>query len=186
MNVLAVYGSNYGQAEAVVRRVAAVLEARGHTVDVVRGDAAARSAVADHDAVVVAASIIVGRYQGYIRSFAKRHRAALSDRPTAFLSVSGAGPESSAAWRAEAERYVSAFVAETGWQPRWTATFAGALRFRRYGLVTRWIMQRISRQKGGPTDTSQDYEFTDWDAVDRFGAMLAEGLAGGGGPATPA
>lgn len=38
----------------------------------------------------------------------------------------------------------------------------------------------ISRRSGGPTDTSREYEFTDWEAVDRFGREVAEGLAGRG------
>lgn len=38
-------------------------------------------------------------------------------------------------------------------------------------------MRAISRSQGGPTDTSREYEFTDWDAVDRFGQALADGLA---------
>ena len=62
-------------------------------------------------------------------------------------------------------------------RPGGTATFSGALRYPRYGPVTRWIMKLISRRSGGPTDTSQEYEFTDWQAVDRFGEDLARALA---------
>jgi menaquinone-dependent protoporphyrinogen oxidase len=29
-------------------------------------------------------------------------------------------------------------------------------------------MKLIVRKGGGPTDASQDYEFTDWDALSRF------------------
>jgi len=39
MKILAVYGSNYGQAQAVLQRITAVLEGRGHTVSVFRGNA---------------------------------------------------------------------------------------------------------------------------------------------------
>jgi len=38
-------------------------------------------------------------------------------------------------------------------------------------------MRMISRQEGGPTDTSREFEFTDWDHVDRFAAELADALA---------
>ena len=34
--------------------------------------------------------------------------------------------------------------------------------------MIRLIMKRIARKAGGPTDTSHDYEFTDWLAIDRF------------------
>jgi menaquinone-dependent protoporphyrinogen oxidase len=46
--------------------------------------------------------------------------------------------------------------------------------------VTRRLIKLISWQAGGPTDTSRDYEFTDWEAVDRFAATLATGLAKAG------
>lgn len=162
--------------------IAAALQARGHAVTLFKGDALAVAlAVEDYDAVVVAASIVVGRYQAYIRDFVKRHAATLNDRPTAFASVSGGAPETDAAWRAEAEQHVRDLLAETGWRPRWTAAFAGALRFRRYDPITRFIMKLISRSQGGPTDTSGDYEFTDWHAVDRYAASLAEDLSGAGG-----
>jgi hypothetical protein len=39
MKILAVYGSNDGQAQAILRRVTAVLEGRGHTVSVFKGNA---------------------------------------------------------------------------------------------------------------------------------------------------
>ncbi len=165
IRILAVYGSDYGQAEAVLRRVAGVLESRGHAVTVFKGDAVpAGLALADFDAVVIAASVIMGRYQAYIREFVRRHAAALWARPGAFISVNGASPESNAEWRAAARQYVDEFLKNAAWEPRWTATFSGALRYRSYGFVTRWIMKMISRWTGGPTDTTQDYEFTDWNA----------------------
>jgi menaquinone-dependent protoporphyrinogen oxidase len=178
MKILAVYGSSYGQAQAVMRRVAAALEHSGHTVAIYRANAVPRStSVADFDAVLIAASVIMGRYQRYVRAFVRRHLAALNDRPTAFVSVSGASPEDVPEWRAAASGYVTKFLGETHWSPRWTATFSGALRYTRYGFVTRWIMKRISARTGGPTDTTHDHEFTDWAAVDRFAAELSHALS---------
>jgi menaquinone-dependent protoporphyrinogen oxidase len=191
MKILAVYGSTYGQAEAVVRRVSGVLARAGHAVALHRADVVPKAMrVEDFDAVVVGASILFGRYQRYVRDFVSAHVAALNARPTAFVSVSGASPEALPAWRAAATGYVAKFLAETLWSPRWSATFSGALRYTRYGSVTRWIMKRISARTGGPTDASRDYEFTDWAAVDRFAAELVDALtrepaAGRGRPREP-
>jgi menaquinone-dependent protoporphyrinogen oxidase len=177
MKILAVYGSNYGQAESVIRRVAEALEAGGHSVSVFKGDAVpSELAVEDFDAAVLAASVRMGKYQPYILDFARRHSAAFRDRPTAFVSVNGTQDESLPDWREEAAGYVSEFLEKTGWEPRWTASFAGKLQYRSYDLFTRWIMKRITRGRGGPVDTSRDYEYTDWDAVDRFAADVAAGL----------
>ena len=34
-------------------------------------------------------------------------------------------------------------------------------------------MRLMMRRGGHPTDTSQDYDYTDWDAVERFGREFA-------------
>lgn len=178
MRILAVYGSNYGQAEAVVRRIIAILEAHGDTVSLFKGDAIPTDlSLSDFGAIVVAASIRMGRYEPYMHDFVQSHHDTLNARPTAFVSVNGTRPESAPEWRAEAEGYVEEFLKQTGWEPLTTASFAGALRYPRYDLLTRWIMKGISRRRGGPTDTSREYEFTDWDAVDQFGEDLARDLS---------
>lgn len=173
MRILAIYGTRYGQAEAVLTRVARGLAGAGHEVTVIRGDRSPGSrGLEQYGAVVVAASVIRGRHQAYIRRFVLEHRDAIQARFSAFLSVSGAAPESDPAWRASAQRYVDAFVADTGWRPDVTRIVAGALRYRRYHWVLRLLMKRISASHGGPTDTSCDHEFTDWDGLDRFATEL--------------
>jgi menaquinone-dependent protoporphyrinogen oxidase len=61
-----------------------------------------------------------------------------------------------------ARRCADAFLHETGWFPSMVRLTAGALTYSRYGPVRRWIMKRIARKAGGGTDTSRDYEYTDW------------------------
>ena len=45
---------------------------------------------------------------------------------------------------------------------------AGALRYTHYNWLKRWMMKRIVTKAGGNTDTSRDYEYTDWAAVRAF------------------
>jgi menaquinone-dependent protoporphyrinogen oxidase len=45
---------------------------------------------------------------------------------------------------------------------------AGALTYSKYNFFIKLIMKTMARRAGGPTDTSRDYEFTDWAALDRF------------------
>jgi menaquinone-dependent protoporphyrinogen oxidase len=178
MNILAVYGSAYGQAEMVVQRLAAALERHGHSVTVHKGNAVPPEvSVRDYDAFILGASIIAGHYQKYVVEFAQRHVALLNERPSVFVSVNGTLPSDVSEWQAASKRYVTQFAAQTGWRPRWTLTVSGALRYTRYGFITRFVMRMISRRRGGPTDTSRDYEFTDWNAVDRFGADLSDALS---------
>ncbi len=41
--------------------------------------------------------------------------------------------------------------------------------------LIRFVMKRIARSEGASTDTSRDYEYTDWSAVARFGDALVKG-----------
>ncbi len=63
---------------------------------------------------------------------------------------------------------IGRFVAETGWAPAHVLPVAGALAYSRYNFLIRFVLKRIARANGAPTDTSRDYEFTDWQAVDNF------------------
>jgi menaquinone-dependent protoporphyrinogen oxidase len=105
----------------------------------------------------------------------RSHRAALEARPSAFFSVSlsGGGP---GAKPEAARRYLEVFLRQTGWHPQQTATFAGALPFSRYGAFKRLLMVVFVGLGGGDTDTSRDYEYTDWDAVERFAETFAQRL----------
>ena len=170
---LVIYGTAYGQTQRIARRVVEHLTSRGHGVCMYKGDALPQHLrLYDYDAVVVAASIIRGRHQRYIRDFARRHREQLNRTRSAFISVSGAAQGS----REQARRYIDEFVQETGWNPRFPASFAGSMAYTQYGPLLRWITKFMSKRRGGPIDTSRDHEFTDWQAVDRFAERLARAM----------
>jgi len=38
-------------------------------------------------------------------------------------------------------------------------------------------MKRIAKKAGGPTDTSRDYEFTDWTKLDRMIEKFVESVS---------
>jgi menaquinone-dependent protoporphyrinogen oxidase len=54
---------------------------------------------------------------------------------------------------------------------------AGSLAYTQYSFFTRFIMKRIARRQGAPTDTSRDYEFTNWDDVARLAENVARRIA---------
>jgi menaquinone-dependent protoporphyrinogen oxidase len=53
-----------------------------------------------------------------------------------------------------------------------------ALRYTRYNSLVRLVMRQISKKEGGDTDTSRDYEYTDWGAVDRFAVEFLSEVEG--------
>ena len=56
---------------------------------------------------------------------------------------------------------------------------AGALLYRRYGLLVRTMMRFISSIVGASTDTSRDHEYTDWQAVDGYAKEFAARVEAG-------
>lgn len=89
-----------------------------------------------------------------------------------FLSVSLSAADDSPESAAATQRCIDAFCEQTGWTPTRTAPIAGALQYREYDVFTRQLM-RLLMKHTGPTDTARDYDYTDWDGVDRLGRELA-------------
>jgi menaquinone-dependent protoporphyrinogen oxidase len=51
--------------------------------------------------------------------------------------------------------------------------FRGALQYSKYGPIKRRVVQAFAAVGGHDTDTSRDYDYTDWKAVDRFATAFA-------------
>lgn len=173
--ILVVYGSRYGQSEKIATRIGDGLHRRGHAVKLSNvGDAPAEFGADECDACLVVAPVYLGRHLKAVERWVRGKGVRLLGRPSAFVSVCGAAIGSSEADREEAARYVADFRKQTGWTPDQTAIVAGAVRFTKYGLLTRWILRMIQKKKGLDTDPSRDYEYTDWGAVEDFAAAFAD------------
>jgi menaquinone-dependent protoporphyrinogen oxidase len=171
--VLILYATVEGQTAKVAARIAQHLHGRGHAVDSQRAETAPADLDLDgFDAVIVGASVHYGRHPGHLRALLRRHGAALAARRGAFFSVS----LSARTKPPVAQRYLGNFLRQAGWQPQHTATFAGALPYSRYAGWKRLLMMAFVGLAGGDTDASRDYEYTDWDAVERFAAAFAQRL----------
>ena len=174
--ILLLYATTEGQTALIAERIAHALREKAHSVDMLPADIdPAQLDPAAYDAVMVGASIHYGRHPAYLRTLIRRHRGVLAARPCAFFSVSlsAGGPRPKPA---AAQRYLDKFLRQTGWQPQLTASFAGALKYSLYGPIKRRVMIVFVGLGGGNTDTSQDYEYTDWSAVERFANTYAQSL----------
>jgi menaquinone-dependent protoporphyrinogen oxidase len=174
--VLVLYATMEGQTRRIAERIAAELRGSGHAVDVAAASAdAPLPDVGTFDAVIVGASVHYGHHPACFGRALKKQRDALSSRPSAFFSVSlsagGPGANHAAAWR-----YVRKFVRGIGWHPAQEAAFGGALRYSVYRGWKRWLVRLFVRVAGGDTDTSRDYEYTDWRAVAEFAHAFAAAL----------
>ena len=174
--VLIVYATREGQTEKIARRMCAVIEATGHPVELIDAKHPIPGPRLEQAGAILVGSPI--RAQGYLPSivrFIRKHRSTLERVPSAFFSVGLAIVSRVADGRAQTLALVEALIAATGWKPARVELMAGALPYSKYGFLTRFVMRRIARHEGGDTDTSRDYEYTDWSAVDRFAREFVAG-----------
>lgn len=171
--ILIVYGTGHGHTAKITRRIALMLSLDKHQVELRQADQMPESTVlSSFDAVLVAGSVYYGKHQRYLADFASRNAETLNRVPSAFLSVCGALAGSWAEGPAAAAKYVSEFIAKTGWHPHLTKSVAGEVAYRRYSFFTRMVMKLISARTGRPTDTSRNWEFTSWPEIDEFAAAV--------------
>ncbi len=174
--VLVLYGTTEGQTAHIAEVIAEELRDRGHEADHVDVEGLHGAIPGDYDAVIVGASIHMGKHDKHVVEFVKKNLETLNRLPSAFFSVSLAAYGDPA----EAEGYVDEFENDTGWRPDRIALFGGALLYTQYGFIKRRLMKKIAEDKPGQlgVDTSRDYVYTEWDAVKRFAEHFADALGG--------
>ena len=171
--ILIPYGTTEGQTAKIAEVIADLIGEMGHEADVL--DIKRADTVPDgYDAVILGASIHMGKHDKHVVEFVRKNHDTLERLPSAFFSVSLAAYGDTK----EAEGYVDQFEDETGWRPDQVALFGGALLYTHYGFIKRRMMKRIAKDKPGHlgVDTSRDYVYTEWDAVTRFAEHFAEKL----------
>jgi menaquinone-dependent protoporphyrinogen oxidase len=175
---LLLYASTHGHTAKIAARIAALLEDGGMTVDLQQLDAnKIQPGPAGYDAVILGGSIHAAHHQRALVKWAEQHHTALGLTPSAFFSVCLTAADDDEESRAATRGYLDDFVERTGWTPGHITTFAGAVQYREYDVATRALMRLLMRRMHHPTDSSQDYDYTDWGAVDRWAHELTATLA---------
>ncbi len=172
--ILIGFASHHGQTRKVAVRLGDQLRALGHDVDLANlADGLAETPSPEsYDVVVLGSRIEIGRHSPALGAYVRDHRAALGEIPTALFSVCMAAASTDKG--PDPDGYIAKTCNELGWQPALRIAIAGALKYRDYGVITRFVMKLISRRAGRPTDTSRNYEFTDWEIVRRFAENIAD------------
>ena len=174
-HILILYGTTDGHTRKIAHVLAENLRAQFCSVDIV--DAAGmlqRLSPEGYDGVIVAASVHIGDYQRTVANWGRPDAQMLNLLPTAFLSVCLAVLEPGTKARQETLRILRRFLDRCGWRPTITKMVAGALPYTRYGWLKRLMMKRIVAKGGGDTDTTRDYEYTDWNDLRTFSRDFAE------------
>lgn len=173
-SIAVLYATTHGHTEQVARRIADVAtraDAVAYAFDI--DNLAPSFAFEQYDLIVFAGSVEFGRHQRRLARFVKRNREKIARVDTAFVSVSGAAikPEG----HEQAAKYAEQFFEQTAWRPITSLLVGGAYSFTRYGFLVKWMMKRLAAQHGYSTDTTRDYDYTNWSEVERFAVHLAKG-----------
>lgn len=86
--VLIPYGTTEGQTAKIADVIADVIRDRGHTADAVDINGPSNKAPAGYDAVIVGASIHMGKHDKHVVEFVQKNHDTLDQLPSAFFSVS--------------------------------------------------------------------------------------------------
>ena len=177
MRVGIFFATREGHTCRVAEHIADALHDRGVAVDLFDVREVHAIDWGAYQTACVAASVHIGRHEPEMVAFVREHRRELEKLSAAFISVTlsqagaqdvHAGVDKRRAAAADVQHMIDQFITATGWQPAHVLPIAGALMYRRYNPLIRFVMKRIARKAGAPTDSSRNYDFTDWPAIDRF------------------
>lgn len=169
MHIVLIYASIEGQTRKIATHIEALLETNHHSSLIIdANDVTAALDLTDVDGVIVCAPVHVSNFPKSVVRLLQRQHLQLMAVPGAFVSVSMAVASDGGSGSAEIDKIVHGLSEETGWWPVETHNAAGALKYLEYDFFKKWMMQRISAKSGGPTDASQDYEYTNWEELDGF------------------
>jgi menaquinone-dependent protoporphyrinogen oxidase len=176
--VLVIFASSEGETRRIAEHVVQYLLSRGIAArlqEIEGCDGAIDSS--RYQAVVVVASIHVGRHAHEMIRFVRKSRFELAQLPTAFLSVSlaAAAAEDSRQNGAEhpvcladIESATQDFLNRTAFYPTRILPLAGALLYTQDGQYMRFVIQPIAAEAGQQRDGAREFEYAAWARLDRF------------------
>ena len=117
--------------------------------------------------IIIGASIRYGKYRNEVFNFIENNIHTLNVKENAFFSVNVVArkPEKSAP---ETNPYLIKFLDKIKWKPKNLGVFAGKIEYPKYKFIDKYAIKFIMWVTKGPTDTTQSYEFTDWERVKIF------------------
>jgi menaquinone-dependent protoporphyrinogen oxidase len=171
--ILVLYGTTDGHTAKIAARLGETFREAGCDVTVAHAGSVVTAAWPErYDGVVVAASVHIGSYQRPVRRWVEAHAEQLSRMPSAFLSVCLGILEHRPEVDRELQDMMQRFLRRTGWRPTVVKPVAGAVPYTRYGWFKKWMMRRMVAKVSGDTDTTRDYEYTDWEDLRTFAQDL--------------
>lgn len=166
-HVLTVFATWHGQTRRIAEFVAEHICKRGYVVSVMSAEEAMHIPyIGSYDRIIVCAGVRFSRHHESAIKFIKHFKHALAMQSAILISVSGTAEEPDKNYD-RLEELVLKLSRHTHWWPEHVVFAAGSYAYTQYNDLVRWMMARIAKANGGPTDTTVDHERTDWPRVER-------------------
>lgn len=168
-SVLIVYFSRGGHTARIARRIAQTIVTEGCLAEVMDVIEADHEGVTweKYDLVILGCPIRYGRYPKAFMQFVSAHHSKLCSVPHSFFNVSGIA-RSAASALPGGNRYMLHFLKISPWKPKDVQCFAGNIDYPHYNYVDKQLIRLIMLISGGPTDTRETTDFTNWESVKTY------------------
>ncbi len=170
---LILYATREGQTEKISRRIAEHLLSKGKQVLLHNSKISFKENLEAFDFILCGGSMHAGGVESELVKFVNANKEKIEAKPNAFflvsLSAATKDPKLKEQWLADAKTKLQEQI-----KVRFSniEMIAGALSYSKYSWPIKWIMQRIAKKAGENTDTTHDYEYTDWRQVESFAKNL--------------
>ena len=167
---LIIYSSTDGHTKKICEYIINFLDG-GDLVKLVSLDEATKLDLIKFNKIIIGASIRYGKHSKKLFKFIELNKKILEEKKSTFFSVNVVArkPKKNTP---ETNPYIKKFLKISKWKPKKIGVFAGKVDYPNYNFFDKYIIRFIMFITGGPTDTSQSYEFTDWSKVDDFAKEL--------------
>ena len=167
---LIIYSTTDGHTKMICQRIKNFLT-DGNLVELLSLEDSKKVDLSNFEKIIIGASIRYGKHSKELYKFINLNKNILNQKKCAFFSVNVVArkPEKNTI---ETNPYINKFLKISKWKPNRISVFAGKVDYPNYNLFEKYIIKLIMFITGGPTDTSQSYEFTDWSKVDVFSEDL--------------
>ena len=171
MKSLIIYSSTDGQTKKICEKILDHLKNK-ISFDLVSVDKALDLNFENYERIVIGASIRYGKYNSKIFKLINKNLNILENKQSSFFSVNVVARKQEKNTPGT-NPYIKKFYLSSRWKPKKIEVFAGKVDYPNYNFINKIIIKFIMYVTKGPTDTSQSYEFTDWDKVKQFAFQIA-------------
>ena len=163
---LVIYSSTDGHTKTICERIKNFLN-DGNLVKLIPLKETKKIDLFKFEKIIIGASIRYGKHSKQLYEFIELNKNILDQKQSIFFSVNVVArkPEKNTP---DTNPYIKKFLKISKWKPKKIGVFAGKVDYPKYSFFDKYIIKLIMFITNGPTNTSEAYEFTNWQKVQQF------------------